>query len=465
MDVNRFTSSSSFKHFVISILRQIASSKNQELVIDSALPYDVQSKREGAPICFDAYASDGFDEIDGPVVFEFKYYALGSKSNSFSSLYNQINKQAKQLSSFVNQSTFIVITNAKILSCDYHSSFDKNLIENINVMLWGSHKIEQWIEEYPIDYSNALSLKVSATPDTYISEITEGKFDEKSQNNILAVKRIIKTEDNFAIALGAGISIDPGAKDWKSLLIHFTNELKKTGIIDNADTLCGKIGGSTVITAQLCKELYPNESDYFWAIHQGLYENKQPINFNYSIYHIARIAEECVKKPHFRILTYNYDEYLEEYLRYFDVPYNSLYDSACEINGNVSIYHVHGFIPKVNYKTHILDRYRKSIYLTEEDYNELYNHPYSWQISSQLSFFRENKCLFVGCSLADPNIRRLLEMTKKENRIHFAILSKDKMTSKDLTKAANHFARLGIEIIWVNSFFEIGKVLRMLYST
>ena len=240
MDVNRFTSSSSFKHFVISILRQIASSKNQELVIDSALPYDVQSKREGAPICFDAYASDGFDEIDGPVVFEFKYYALGSKSNSFSSLFNQINKQAKQLSSFVNQSTFIVITNDKILSCDYHSSFAKNLIENINVMLWGSHKIEQWIEEYPIDYSNALSLKVSETPDTYISEITEGKFDEKSQNNILAVKRIIKTEDNFAIALGAGISIDPGAKDWKSLLIHFTNELKKTGIIDNADTLCGK---------------------------------------------------------------------------------------------------------------------------------------------------------------------------------------------------------------------------------
>ena len=104
----------------------------------------------------------------------------------------------------------------------------------------------------------------------------------------------------------------------------------------------------------------------------------------------------------------------------------------------------------------------RSIFLTEENYNDLYNHPYSWQISSQLSFFRENVCLFVGCSLADPNLRRLLEMTKADNKTHFAIIRNDLTTTKDLTVATSHFARLGVEVIWVNTFDEITDVLRSL---
>ena len=100
--------------------------------------------------------------------------------------------------------------------------------------------------------------------------------------------------------------------------------------------------------------------------------------------------------------------------------------------------------------------------MTEENYNDLYNHPYSWQISSQLSFFRENVCLFVGCSLADPNLRRLLEMTKAEGKTHFAIMRNDLTTIKDLTVATSHFARLGVEVIWVNSFREITTVLNSL---
>ena len=111
----------------------------------------------------------------------------------------------------------------------------------------------------------------------------------------------------------------------------------------------------------------------------------------------------------------------------------------------------------------MLEQHQKSIYLTEENYNALYNNPYSWQISSQLSFFRENTCLFVGCSLADPNIRRLLEMTKRGNRSHFAILTKDKMKANDLIRASNHFARLGIEVIWVEDFTDINRKLREMY--
>lgn len=54
-------------------------------------------------------------------------------------------------------------------------------------------------------------------------------------------------------------------------------------------------------------------------------------------------------------------------------------------------------------------------------------------------------------------------MTKKEDRIHYAIMTTNEMTTKDLVKASNHFARIGIEVIWVNDYKEISKKLSFLY--
>ena len=455
-------SAQSFNHFVVSVLRQIASSTGQEILFESPLPIDSLNSKENTIGLLDAYAPDGFENIQGPVAFEFKYSSQGSKAIFSQSAWDRINTRINQLSVFARL-TLVVITNSEIPLHNNQLLLKKNHPSNISIVVWDNKVVENWISSYPIDFSNALNLTIPAKAAPLSQTITEKDFEDKSSNNILAIKSVIETGDNFAFVLGAGVSIDLGAKSWDSLLNFFKDELKKKGIIDDAEKLSGKIGGSTIITAQLCKELYPNDADYFWAIHQGLYKNKKPISPNYSLYHVAKIADCCKNKPHFRILTYNYDEYLETYLRYLNVEYNILYDSKSDINGTLSIYHVHGYLPEAKYKSHIQDRYRKSIYLTEENYNELYNHPYSWQISSQLSFFRENTCLFVGCSLADPNIRRLLEMTKKENRTHYAILTKDKMTPNDLVKAANHFARIGIEVIWVSDYAEISEKLKMLY--
>lgn len=53
-------------------------------------------------------------------------------------------------------------------------------------------------------------------------------------------------------------------------------------------------------------------------------------------------------------------------------------------------------------------------------------------------------------------------MTKKEDRTHYAILTKSGMTTNDLVKASNHFSRIGIEVIWVDDYTEISKKLSLL---
>lgn len=464
MDSSRVLKAYSFQFFVTSVLRQIASSNNQEILFESQIPSDIFSTQLGGNPSFDAIAPYGFDNINGPVIFEFKFYNHEIKHDKLLSILNSLYKRVMQLT-FADV-TLILVTNAYIDSTVHLSNDISKKIPykgNIDLKIWDQHKIEQLASLYPIDFSNAQNIDISSsTPDGNI-KITENDFESKNRNALSAVRNIVKQENNFAFVLGAGVSIDPGAKSWDELLRYFTSELKKKKIIDDEQKLSGKIGGSSIITAQLCKELYPNDLDYYWAIHQGLYAGRKEIDPSYALYHIAKISQICLAKAHFRVLTYNYDNYLEEYLDSLHVGFNTLYDSKCDVNDQLSIYHVHGYLPQVKFKTHIARRHQKSIYLTEENYNELYNHPYSWQISSQLSFFRENVCLFVGCSLADPNIRRLLEMTKKENRTHYAIMTKDKMTMNDLVKASNHFARIGIEVIWVNSYKEISDNLRLLY--
>lgn len=91
-------------------------------------------------------------------------------------------------------------------------------------------------------------------------------------------------------------------------------------------------------------------------------------------------------------MTYNYDDYLETYLKNENVSYNTLYNEDCETDDKLSIYHVHGYMPQVNAKTNMLDAHKNSIFLTEQNYNDLYNNPYSWQIASCLSFEKISAC-------------------------------------------------------------------------
>lgn len=450
----------SFSFFVVSVLRQMAAQRNKDIYFDKICPQEYLDPQRAHFYELDAYAPNGFEGIEQPVIFEFFY----AKSRELKEA--TINKRFDHLVGLARKKVKMVLITNYPVDDKYVDTIYQNVKKEFSIVIWGESVIRDWINKYPIDFINAISTYNESHMKTIsISDvITERNFEEKSQNNVKAVKQLIDDHDSFALVLGAGISKDPGAKSWNELLDFFRDELVRKGTIRDSGKLCNKIGGSSLFTARLCQELYKSEQDFHWAIHNGLYAGANPKDMDYSIGHVTRIIEKCTKKKHFRVLTYNYDNYLESYLDHNRLTYNSLYDSNCSINDYLSIYHVHGFLPRVNYKTYMSDRHRASVCLTEANYNEMYNHPYSWQISSQLSFFRENTCLFVGCSLADPNIRRLLEMTNKESKSHYAILTKDGLSINDLIKASNHFAGIGIEVIWVEDFISVRRHLRMLYS-
>ena len=56
----------------------------------------------------------------------------------------------------------------------------------------------------------------------------------------------------------------------------------------------------------------------------------------------------------------------------------------------------------------------------------MYNDVYNWSNIKQINALREKNCLFIGCSLSDPNMRRLLDIAyDKSEAKHYAILKKE----------------------------------------
>jgi hypothetical protein len=73
--------------------------------------------------------------------------------------------------------------------------------------------------------------------------------------------------------------------------------------------------------------------------------------------------------------------------------------------GTLPIFHVHGFLPQ---KTRPLDPKMALVVLSYEEYYQTMLEPFSWQTGVQLHFLRSFTCLFLGISLRDADMLRLL---------------------------------------------------------
>lgn len=126
-----------------------------------------------------------------------------------------------------------------------------------------------------------------------------------------------------------------------------------------------------------------------------------------------------------RICCFNFDDLLEKAYGKKGVKYCALTagDAFPRNDAQVLVFHPHGFLPSVPH-TRVCSN--KKIILSEDDYHELYTSPYCWANLIQLKLLMTFNVLFVGCSLKDPNIRRLLDTCKKlkTTQRHFAIMKK-----------------------------------------
>lgn len=310
----------------------------------------------------------------------------------------------------------------------------------------------------------------------------------------------------LVLALGAGVAKGCNLPNWEGLLRKLAEkhpEHPEGSLFDNlkAD------GYSLPAIAGILEIIYQREL-FSRAIWENLYEgfefrtglnneNRQRFiqsvqNDNKTLAAVAGLSvcrdtdNRYLPNPRIHaIVNFNFDSIFRAYV---NVRYNNARllrsierPSAGSSYASIPVYYMHGFF---RFDKDIEDYKHGAADLrifTEQEYFDFFNNPNGLFNYTFLYLLREYPCLFIGLSMKDDNIRRLLHYSKSE-RVegyiqerrgqiaeirsirHYAILPipKDEVL-RELTESS--LRRLGTAVLWINDFEDIPERLGEVYDS
>lgn len=394
-------------------------------------------------IRLDGYIETGIDIYDGPIGFEIKY---------------------------VHQ-----------MNCTMMNSMLKRFTELLHTS--------------PIKYIIIICLSPSIVNSLFKldieNEIRKSSDDwKKSRLDILnEIKKAYK-KGNMSLLLGAGVSCSAGFPNWRTLLnslyANFVNKVFNNDVVadETLQSITKKFieinNSSTLAAARYLKaglSQKDNDVHFITAVKKALYDSpKKPSPLMDAIINLCTPKRSGAKIK--SVITYNFDDLVEEYLDKVKLEYKTIYkDEEQHDSDELPIYHVHGFISsRGDIEKDV------SLIFSEEAYHKVYSEPYHWSNLVQLATLRENNCLMIGLSLSDPNLRRLLEIAAQkhsknnrhyvfmqrlsndnlideENKERIDIISANKIIQTHHVIQEMMMSSLGTNIIWFEDYDEIPKLL------
>ncbi len=162
------------------------------------------------------------------------------------------------------------------------------------------------------------------------------------------------------------------------------------------------------------------------------------------------------------VITFNFDSLIEDMLDKYGIENQAIYDEGMVADSKqIPIYHVHGYLPQTG------DIKAPNIVFSEETYHTQFIDSYSWANLVQLYKYMENTCLLIGLSITDPNLRRLLDISKRKNtstQIRHYIIKKKPCITDDFKKTQMLLEEqdansLGLNVFWIDNYDEIPNIL------
>jgi hypothetical protein len=284
-----------------------------------------------------------------------------------------------------------------------------------------------------------------------------GKNDS-APNFLLWLLKLYTSRLHVDLIMGAGINEDYGAKNWSELLSALNAEFYQGN-----ETLQAEIKhyvGKELFTSSMV--LKTSGFDIYKSLCHELYEFKEAKSFNDPDSTLYKCVDYIARHPGISVITYNYDTNLEYLLKKRDLKYTTVYDDNSFVTKDAvcDIYHVHGLIP---YEKYDQRKFTDSVIFNESDYYYLYNNPYCWPISKQLHDFKFNTCIFIGISLTDPDMKRLLDVADNPLKFNFIFVKKNPDYSEAVFRdITTYFFAFDLITIWIDDYPEIGTWLAAL---
>jgi hypothetical protein len=492
-------SASVFERFSLELLRAHLEAQGKGLTLDVRVR-DLYRSRD---LLADALAIDGFDGLAGPVVIEVKFL---TRASSLLPVLRQVIERLVFMRGTISFATAIVVVNQEPSSSILRQAADLAKIRapTLALEVWGPKKLMAIAGEHP----DLLRLLLGNLPNVdtakAVQQAAQGRSDDwKSRTRaLLEDLRSAWRNNDLVPFLGAGASIDAGVPSWSSLLNqllvamvekmgddgNFTISLSEEKRQEIAQRLQGLQDSSPLLAARYIRSGL--DGRFAPALRRALYSavNKDPSS------QLAALARLCVPRRNgsgvHAVVTYNFDNLLEQILIDKGIQHQPVYLRGTRVPAErLAIYHVHGFLPQQQPDDE--EPTDSLVVFSEERYHGLYNDPYSWSNTVQLNLLSEHTCVFIGLSMNDPNLRRLLEIAARndEKPRHVALLRRitvEKLIKDDgdegrrtassqldphvaaAVLAAHHnliersFEELGVRVAWFESFSEIAGMLDLI---
>jgi hypothetical protein len=177
------------------------------------------------------------------------------------------------------------------------------------------------------------------------------------------------------------------------------------------------------------------------------------------------------------IINYNYDSLVDDTLARENVRCITVTSGRDKVPpGALPCYHVHRVLRFEDFVK--VGAFRKpsigNFVFSEDEYHSEYSDPYKWSNMTQISLLGRFSGLFVGLSMEDPNIRRLIDVTHRQypEISNYAVLVRKKSLSRcpdsNQTLLRNlfegvetsSFGKIGVKVIWVDRYEDIPPLLR-----
>jgi len=477
-----------FKEIIRKIFPQVAKDEKKSISFNAVISNSIG---------FDFLLPYGIKNYKKPIYVEIKYFLKKSIPQILSSIKSQFSPYKQHLyytgSSLIDLNYILYILPFQLNENEKLQIIEefKLYINRYEIIIWDINDLEPYFQ----DYAEYIIDIVPELKEQAVKNIVD-KSSERSPEDIIdpefQINKIRSSykQDDLVLFLGAGVSIEAGLPTWDGLLsklliaiIENKTEIDTSLNDDQKEKLAEnlkKINDNSPL--QVARYVNSGLSDDFEKrVSDILYKTLKDVS---SVRLLNAIGKLCIPPRSGNgiraIVNYNFDDIIESALDYFDVKKRPIYnDNSFPNIEEIGIYHVHGFLPR---NPENFEGLRDSLLIfSEKNYHKIMSDPYNWSNLTQLNFFRENTCLFIGQSGTDPNLRRLLEIAKQRTKVskHFIFLKRipkenfiygfennlpDDKTTDTLIEVHHKlqelsFDEIGLNVLWVKEYSEIDEYL------
>lgn len=279
-------------------------------------------------------------------------------------------------------------------------------------------------------------------------------------------------EGHNTFFFGAGLGPDVKMPTWTELLGDLMNKAQTTSHsaigFSDYDAIDNSCNHSALIIGRYIESGFLSMDDLKKQMHDSLYKNSPKPDSDLYKYIVKAIQSGKVDQ----VITFNYDDLVETALIGAGMSVHSIFDRSHYSGPDFPIYHVHGMIPQTR-------EIESTPVLSEKEYHTLYKESFHWSNVIQLQALSSTTCFFIGLSMNDPNLRRLLDISRNGinkdsatgRACHYAILERKPLypAKPEPAKDAEHFEMqermmedLGINVIWFEhgNFKEVPQLIR-----